>query len=237
MYIINEHQTYNEFDSVGFSFADSITPNPYSLSYLGSRDYIDISSIWSAFSQANGNKFDCTSVEEILIRILKPIKNKVFSLRFNARDTLPQSLKSQISAEIFYTLDSIEYRELLIEGNDPIVDRRLEKALNLDEYIAFSKDEAHFIKPLNDEHHYNYMVIGRIFIEQFMFDPPRVASCYVKKLISIEMLPKIVVTLGRKSSKFLQIRYELNNSLLNEVLISRRLKSNESMKSTNEFLA
>lgn len=219
MNITSEDQMYNVAYDIDLSFFKGRILTPYSLSYLGSRDYIDISSIWRAFSQANANKFDCYSIQQILIRIIKPLKNKVFSLRVRALDILPYALKGLVSAEIFYTLNSVDYRELLIQGADPIVDRRPEKALNLNEYLDVSENEVRFIKPLNSEHYYNYMVAGRVLIEQFMVEPPRVASCYVEKLISIEKMSDVTVSLGRRSANFLQIKYSFNNKPLNEVLV------------------
>lgn len=137
------------------------------LSYLGDRNYIDISTISYNFFKSCGHDIYQASPDYESIRILKKITRN---------GILTESKPTNASCIFKYKINSQKKIYYYIENSTIITSRTIEDAYNREEFFIIKDNTGRFIKPINTFMTYNLMCLGKSLIVANTDLTPRVVQ-------------------------------------------------------------
>jgi hypothetical protein len=130
-------------------------------SYLGDRDYIDISTI-SERTNMSLAELGILNVEQIRLRVLHPVLyNGVFEVA-SAESGKVVPKESPIAVD--FRANSLNYTAWVKPGNTKILSRRKEIHFELAKYTFIEDQRIELRKPFNSDLVYNLMKMGRELI-------------------------------------------------------------------------
>lgn len=155
---------------------------PLDISYLGDRDYIDVSTLSSALYQALPDITINSHVTDFKIRLLKKV---LFNCELVwAQDLEPDFDKKKLCVHFNWKfkdqLQSVYFQEL----STLITSRKREPMTNPTEHMAYQSGEVHLFDPINDDSIYNLMKMGRILVVEKYHLIPRVVRFKFDRLLN-----------------------------------------------------
>ena len=193
------------------------------ISYFGSRNYIDVSTLTSALYEALPNITNNNLITEIKGRLLKKISSEC-SLIFHentSEEKLDKDNASKLVAVFEWLFNEVKHTAYFIETDTIITSRRTEELeKELEYYMTFNKGEVTINEAINDDCIYNLMKMGRLIITKNYSLAPRVVRFYFDRLYNQSEMKGIVmksIDLGKND--FYRLETFKDNKKFGEIII------------------
>lgn len=143
------------------------------LSYLGDRNYIDISSVlaavWNTYGKSKRNE-----ITKLEFRLVMPITESC-NLLVSKCPIDNASGNRTVFGEMTWNYKGDKMFGLLVGNGGVVKDRRPEVDWNFDDHCDVEGDKVFLRKTFSNETGYNYMKMGKYFLSKFM--NPNVKFC------------------------------------------------------------
>lgn len=188
---------------------------PVRLSYLGCRNYIDISSIDHGFLASLGIDTADLSLGYWSVRLFGQI-NKHGVLR----PGLLESAKCQYEFEYNHVgMEPERHAYSFFESDELITDRRAEPEFCFKEHFWINGSEAFFIKPLTNFRTYNFMVLGRELVKLNTDKIPKVVKSKAWASIAEEDYCRVRMQFQLLNKNFGLLKTDLDSKKLGEIYV------------------
>ena len=138
-----------------------ILKKPISFSFLGDRNYIDVSTITDAITEGI-DKPQLGDYEDFHLKILRNIQNHGFlSLMENDKSII---LKSQFCLTFKFSIKGVPYLAWVEPGPEPIISRKVEIQKEIHDHCEIQGHRIFLRKPFNKNLVYNLMKMGKAII-------------------------------------------------------------------------
>lgn len=155
---------------------------PLDLSYLGDRDYIDVSSIISSFWKALSPQTTQSSVGNIHFKILRPIRNQCELVY--AENQWPSIGNVEPRVKLKWTSNNRTHLGYFLETNTLLTARRTESSWKLEDHLEIRENVVIIKKAFQEDCIYNLMKAGKYIIQHQSHHAPRVAEFIFNQLYS-----------------------------------------------------
>lgn len=146
------------------------TSIPLNLSYLGNRDYIDVTSITRAVSAAIDPNIEQSQIANFSIHIENPLLNECFLVPRGAIAALKKVAKIRFNyRDSFFDFD-------ICQNDTPIRRRSMEAKIDIFDYCKLERDRITLQKPFSTEFMYTLMSMGKAILVSHFRLPPRVVK-------------------------------------------------------------
>lgn len=181
------------------------------LSYLGDRAYIDISTLNMVCYSALGVNPSEKSIGSAVTRISKAVTRNGY---------LQLGLNQRANCYFEFEVDG-QQRQCwsFIESGEPIVARRDDLRINLDESIRIDKNGARFLRPLTESRTHNFMILGKALIVANTRKIPRVVRAEFFSPIAESDYVHTLTTYRSLSGGFALLRTRLEGRTVLDVLV------------------
>lgn len=154
-------------------------------SYLGERDYLDITSILDSLWDHFGIGFR-QDVKDMHFKLLAPISQNCF-LVYGPECNFKKNAENAV-AEFAWTVHQIKYLGQLFQNGEVISIRLPEPRWNFAEYCDFQNDTVTLKKTFNEDVCYNLTKMGKFLISQFRDPNVRIVKFFFKDLLPSQNL-------------------------------------------------
>lgn len=164
------------------------------LSYLGRRDYIDISTLSNALYATLPDITSNDRIECFQCRITKKVE-------FNCDLILEQGPETKFDrrragVQFAWKFEGETYRAFLVERSDRIVARRTECVDDPSDYMTYRDGQVFLNAPINDDCIYNLMKMGKMIVTEKFGLVPRVVRIEFDRLY--DRVGMMGITMGAK---------------------------------------
>lgn len=160
------------------------------ISYLGKRDYIDVSTLSSALYAALPDITDNRRIKNLNIRLLKKVTNECL-LKLCDKNT---HVDKEKTAVVFnWDFEGVNYAAHFIESDNLITSRRQELVDDPSDLMKYKDGEVLLFNPINDDCIYNLMKMGRLIVVNKYNLYPRVVRFHFDRLFNREEMKGIIM--------------------------------------------
>ena len=163
------------------------------ISYLGKRDYIDVSTLSSALYEALPLITENGKIKNLKIRLIKKVENECFLQLFKDSDnSTPKNIPG--TAVIFnWDFEGVNYTAFFVEGEKTLNSRIKEIVDDPQEHIRYENGVVTIFNPINDDCIYNLMKMGRLIVVNKYNLYPRVVRFHFDRLFNKQEMKNIVM--------------------------------------------
>ncbi len=144
---------------------------PLNLSYLGNRDYIDVTSITRAVSAAIDPNIEQSQISDFSIHMENPLLNECFLVPKNSRE---EALTRVAKVRFNYRDNFFDFD--ICQNETPIARRSMEAKIEILDYCKLEQDRILLQKPFSTEFMYTLMSMGKAILVSHFRRPPRVVK-------------------------------------------------------------
>ena len=170
------------------------------LSYFGSRQYIDVSTLTSELYRALPDITPNKEIANFQGRLLKKIMYHCGLMLFTG-DSCQKEVDDNVVAIFEWDYEGKHFQAQFVESSELITERRIEDVEDPKEYIRYTDQRVILERAINHDCIYNLMKMGRIIVVKNYAKSPRVVKYSFNRLLTKDELAGVVMTsrpLGKK---------------------------------------
>lgn len=172
------------------------------ISYLGKRDYIDVSTLSSALYGAIPQLTDNTKLKNFKFRVKKKVINEC-TISLYESELEAKAFENEATVVFNWDYEGKNYTAHFKETKTPITKRIPEIMEDTSRHISYDQQlkNVTLSNPVNDDSIYNLMKMGRIIVVEKYNLFPRVVRFHFDRLFNQEELKDVIMTAEFFASK------------------------------------
>ncbi len=188
--------------------------------YLGSRDYLDISSITDSFWNSFGVE-KREFIKNLEFKLLKEIKFNC-ELKYEELHRLDSGLKDKAVAELYWEIESQMYQGYFLATAERITEREPEQVFKFEEYCDLTGDRVRLNKLFRQDTCYNLMKMGKYLVTEKYGPDVRVVKYVMKYFVpSADMIGSEMSLSPLPGGQFLRLSCFKKDLEFGQIIIRR----------------
>lgn len=187
------------------------------ISYLGKRDYVDVSSLCAALYEAWPEITDNKKMKNFGMRLIKKVTNECF-LVLKEAENIVEDERTVLTGSWEY--EGKTFNICYQETDKLLTARRTELIDNPVDLMKYENGEVLLFNPINNDSIYNFMKMGRLIIVNKYNLFPRVVRFRFARLLNQDEMKDVIMKASPFGSKnFYRLETFKDNEKFGEIII------------------